>query len=151
MADEYDPEASRWRGFEPKADKRPESTASGGFDWRRQVDEHPFAVIGGAIAVGFAAGWAVQHAGNAEGFGRALAPEIDRLKGLAIGMVMGALRDFVTQNVPEPVSNELIEVMDSATGKLGGKPIESQVIQEILPHWREHKPNGLHGAPPASV
>ena len=146
MADEYEPEKSRWQGYQKDADATPTT-----FDWQRQVNLHPFALVGGALAVGFAAGWLVQHAAGAEGLERTLTPEIDRLKGLAIGLVMGALRDTVSQNVPEPVCKELVEIMDSATGKLGGKPIEGQVLKQILPHWREHKPNGLHGAPPANL
>jgi hypothetical protein len=63
---------------------------------------------------------------------------------------MGVIRELLTQSVPEPMRHELADVMDSATTKLGGKPVEHQALVQMLPHRDEPKPNGLHDAPPAN-
>jgi hypothetical protein len=48
--------------------------------------------------------------------------EIDKLKGVAIGAAMGWFRDYLKESMPT-VSEQLGEVIDSATRKLGGEPV----------------------------
>jgi ElaB/YqjD/DUF883 family membrane-anchored ribosome-binding protein len=54
--------------------------------------------------------------------------EIDKIKGVAIGAAMGWLRDAAEQALPQ-LAPHINEVMNSATHKLGGTPIE-QPLQE---------------------
>jgi len=51
------------------------------------------------------------------------APEIQRLKGLAIGALMAVARDRIKQSVAPRLAPELERVMDGVTTKLGGVPL----------------------------
>jgi len=55
--------------------------------------------------------------------------EIDAVKGLAIGLAMGLVRDVIKENVPQ-LSDQLGEVVDNITTKLGGQPVRGPVLQE---------------------
>jgi len=55
--------------------------------------------------------------------------EINQLKGLAIGALVGVVRDLVKQSVPPSLSGQLEGVLNSATTKLGGKPVPGPVLQ----------------------
>jgi ElaB/YqjD/DUF883 family membrane-anchored ribosome-binding protein len=78
---------------------------------------------------------------------RLFAPELRQLKGLAIGTLMGVLRDLVTDPLPETVRPQLNEIADSITTKLGGQPIQSEVLHELLPGHDDHH-NGRRRAEP---
>src|SRR5262249_49660887 len=52
-----------------------------------------------------------------------LAPEIQKLKGLAVGTLFGAIREMVLKVSPEHVGQQLREILDSMTQKLGGEVI----------------------------
>jgi len=68
-----------------------------------------------------------------EGIGgwlKMFAPEIDKLKGLAIGALMGTLRETVSQAAPKNVQEPLVDVIDRVTEKLGGDPVPQQPPQE---------------------
>jgi len=67
-------------------------------------------------------------------------PEITRLKEMAIGMVLGVVRDMVTQSVSEPMKSELVKVMDSITAKLGGEPTRGPESKEDAGAPREGPP-----------
>src|SRR4051794_33818772 len=115
------------------------------FDVRRQVDRHPWAMFGGSVALGFAAGWLLNRGGETRSRGtfgasypssaytdsgyaaaasrpseerftggaapaspgwieqlaQGFAPEVQKLKGLAIGAALSVARDLVGQAVPE--------------------------------------------------
>jgi hypothetical protein len=121
------------------------------FDLRRQMDRHPWLMFGGSVAVGFLGGcllrpsryhrpvparpsvprsWAVQT-GQAprEGsswlgeVGKKLEPALDKLKGLAIGAVAGLVGQSLLSAVPEPLRDQVEEVVESFTTALGGTPI----------------------------
>jgi len=50
--------------------------------------------------------------------------ELNKLKGLALGSVMGVVRHFVEKSVPqEELKHRLTAVVDDVTRKLGGEPI----------------------------
>jgi ElaB/YqjD/DUF883 family membrane-anchored ribosome-binding protein len=53
--------------------------------------------------------------------------ELGTLKRIAIGAAMGLVRDWLKEAVPS-VSRQLDEVMDSATCKFGGEPIDGPII-----------------------
>jgi ElaB/YqjD/DUF883 family membrane-anchored ribosome-binding protein len=57
--------------------------------------------------------------------------EIRKLKGVAIGAVMGLARDWLKEAVPA-VSHQLDEVIDGATRKLGGEPIEGPIFDRAF-------------------
>jgi len=68
------------------------------------------------------------------------APEIQKVKGLAIGALVGAVRDLVAQSVPEQFRPQLNEVMDNMTTKLGGEPVQPQFLDQLIPgrHGEHH-------------
>ena len=51
------------------------------------------------------------------------------VKELAIGYAAGVLRDMIKEALPA-VKEQVQKVMDSATTKMGGKPVEGPVVQE---------------------
>jgi ElaB/YqjD/DUF883 family membrane-anchored ribosome-binding protein len=60
----------------------------------------------------------------------AFGSEIDKLKGLAIGTLGGAIRDLVAQSVPENFRPTLTDVVNDLTTKLGGQTIHGRVLPE---------------------
>jgi ElaB/YqjD/DUF883 family membrane-anchored ribosome-binding protein len=50
-------------------------------------------------------------------------PELAKFKGLAIGYLMSAVRDAVSDALPKDMRSQLHETMDSITHKLGGQPV----------------------------
>lgn len=150
------------------------------FDLRAQVDDHPWAMVGGATAAGFVAGSLLPATdrmarrmsrqdtgltplamGNGpapppppfthytppeparstaaatteavQGWLGDLAqrfhPEINQLKGLAIGAAMALVRDLIRQSSPPNLTPQLSNIVDSVTEKLGGRPIEGSVLR----------------------
>jgi len=89
--------------------------------------------------------------------GETFKTEITKLKGLALGTMLGVVRDMVTSSAPPQLGPELAEVIDSLTVKLGGKPIEGPVLSmfqdgftrpEPMPYGRgtqEYGPQGGTG------
>jgi len=66
--------------------------------------------------------------------------EIGMVKELAIGYAAGVLRDMVKEALPA-VKERVQQVMDSATTKMGGKPVEGPVFPENPQH--EPHPAGM--------
>jgi len=60
--------------------------------------------------------------------------EIAQVKGLALGMVLGLVRDAIQDNLPQ-MAEQVGEVMDRFTSKLGGAPVKGPV----LPRTEERK------------
>jgi ElaB/YqjD/DUF883 family membrane-anchored ribosome-binding protein len=54
--------------------------------------------------------------------------EFDQLKSLAIGAAIGVARDLVAQSSPEPLRDQVVDIMDSLTTKLGGRPVKGQLL-----------------------
>lgn len=154
------------------------------FDLRLQVARHPWAMVGGSIALGYMGGYLLlRHSTNqpkANGKSQAAAAvsppmaekqngvvkdtlvqeeasgkkpvqdaapaasdsswlggvhnrfgaEITKVKGLAIGTVLGVLRDVITQSAPDVMKAGLTDVIDGITVKLGGEPIHGPVLKE---------------------
>jgi hypothetical protein len=57
-------------------------------------------------------------------------PEIDRLKGLAVGAVLSLVRDMVASSAPSQLRPQLTEVMNNITTKMGGQPLAGSLWQE---------------------
>jgi hypothetical protein len=53
----------------------------------------------------------------------ALEPELRHLKGLALGVTLGTVREMVAKDVPPHLAEQLRAIMDSVTTKVGGEPI----------------------------
>ena len=58
-----------------------------------------------------------------EGGFHAIEPELQHLKGLALGVTLGTIREMVVSEVPSHLGDELRSIIDSVTRKLGGEPI----------------------------
>lgn len=151
------------------------------FDLRHQVDQHPWAMVGGSVALGYLGGFlfaksetcpaktgrrydssletsrvSIEQNGlrsfrpldetaerkvapeSASSTGKAgwmdelsnlFGPEIDKLKGLAIGAMMGTIRDLINQSVPREVQPRIKEVMDDITTKLGGETLRGPLLE----------------------
>jgi ElaB/YqjD/DUF883 family membrane-anchored ribosome-binding protein len=55
-------------------------------------------------------------------------PEIDKLKGLAIGAGLAAVRDMVQPVTPEPMRAQVNELFESFTERLGGEKIHGTIL-----------------------
>jgi len=54
-----------------------------------------------------------------------LGPEINKLKSLALGTLLGTAREMILQAVPQHMGAQLKEIVDNVTTKIGGEPIPS--------------------------
>jgi len=57
-------------------------------------------------------------------------PEIEKLKEVAIGALLGMARDYVRQAVPPNLAPHLTEVIDNFTRKAGGQPVAGPILSE---------------------
>ncbi|MFL5240756.1 MAG: hypothetical protein ACJ8FY_01495 [Gemmataceae bacterium] len=57
--------------------------------------------------------------------------EIEKVKRLAIGTAMGLARDLAKDYLPKTLAPHVEEVLDSATRKLGGQPLEGPVTSTL--------------------
>jgi len=55
----------------------------------------------------------------------ALEPEIKHLKGLALGVTLGTVRELLTEQAPPHMADKIREIMDAVTKKAGGEPVPS--------------------------
>lgn len=115
-------------------------------DLPRHVERRPWTMVAGAAALGFLGGrlWHTsgREAKTAVGgarepswlsaLGETFQPELAQLKGLAVGTVLGVVRDLVTQAVPAPMERNVCDAIDGITVKLGGQPLRGRVWPEVL-------------------
>jgi len=73
------------------------------------------------------------------GLGDTFQSEINKLKGLAVGTMLGLVRDFVSQSAPEQLRPRLQEVMDSITTKLGGETLEGPLVDTATAFQSERR------------
>jgi ElaB/YqjD/DUF883 family membrane-anchored ribosome-binding protein len=64
-------------------------------------------------------------------------PELNQLKGLAIGTTLSFLRDLLTQSMEARMATQVRGVIDSITTKLGGQPIEGPVLESLSQKYPE--------------
>jgi len=62
---------------------------------------------------------------NRPGFFGQFHEEIGKVKGMAIGYVMGLVRDSIKDAVPQ-LASQIDDVMNGVTTKLGGKPVQQR-------------------------
>jgi len=112
-------------------------------DLSKQVEQHPWGMMAGAVGVGFVGGMILGStngvstlAGTAASLNGAArpgpAPEpgplhgaLQMLKGMAVGALMGAVRDAVVKAVPDEYTSDLTKWVDDLTTQLGGKPLHA--------------------------
>jgi hypothetical protein len=129
-------------------------TVKGIFDVPGHFRRYPWAMFAGSLAAGFAAGKLLSADGaarpppapaDAPGPARAredggpgwlswlaeqFGPELEKVKGLALGATFGLVRDLLTRAVPESLGGQVKDVVDSFTTKMGGRPLEGPVLPE---------------------
>jgi hypothetical protein len=91
--------------------------------------------------------------GRLSGVSSRFGPEIAKLEGLVIGTVLSAVRDMITQSVPEPMRAQVGGVMDSFTVKLGGEPVQGPVFKDgFFAKGEEHEePTSSPSGSPAAL
>jgi ElaB/YqjD/DUF883 family membrane-anchored ribosome-binding protein len=52
-------------------------------------------------------------------------PELQKLKGLAVGAALGVVRDMITEAVPPQMADQVRTLVDDVTRKVGGDPVAS--------------------------
>jgi hypothetical protein len=126
------------------------------FNLRLQVQRHPWLVFGGSVAVGCCAAYLLFRPrrnlppqlpayqppsaplaredlpppGEAERQKSFLREELGKLKGLAIGSMLGVFRDLLVRELPEALGRRLEEEMNTITTKLGGEPVKDKLIED---------------------
>jgi len=71
--------------------------------------------------------------------------ELDKVKGLAIATVGGLVREMLIQSAPPPMAEQIKEVVDSVTTKLGGHPFEEPLIQPSPEPAERQEPANSYG------
>jgi len=62
---------------------------------------------------------------------KSFSSEIDKVKGLAIGVGVGMVRDMLTQAAPENLRHQVGEIMNNLTAKLGGETIREPILDTL--------------------
>jgi hypothetical protein len=57
-----------------------------------------------------------------------MGPELETLKGLALGAAFGLVRDMVARNLPDSLTSEISHLFDDMTERAGGKPVQGEVL-----------------------
>lgn len=58
------------------------------------------------------------------------APQLDQLKGLALGTTIGVARDLIVKSLPEGLKRDVTGFMNDLARNVGGKPIEGPLVPE---------------------
>jgi ElaB/YqjD/DUF883 family membrane-anchored ribosome-binding protein len=56
--------------------------------------------------------------------------EIAQLEVLAVGTLLGIVRDIITEAVPEQMERQVEEIVNGITVKLGGQPLDGRILPE---------------------
>jgi hypothetical protein len=114
------------------------------------VERHPWLMLGGALATGFVVGrmvfaaqkrserldgtrvpsipqWQRDDGDHRQsetdgGWFKLFEPEIQRLKGLAVGALLGSVREALVAELPPNMSQGVRGIVDAVTEKVGGEP-----------------------------
>jgi ElaB/YqjD/DUF883 family membrane-anchored ribosome-binding protein len=70
-----------------------------------------------------------QQPGLLESLTSTLAPEMTKLKGLAIGAALGLVRDLITQKAPPEIGSQLADMVNDFTSRLGGQVFHEPILQ----------------------
>jgi len=66
------------------------------------------------------------------------------LEGLAVGTLMGAVKELVTRGLPQQWQGELTRMVDQVTTQLGGKVMQGNPLEELFSSLSQH--DGQHNA-----
>jgi ElaB/YqjD/DUF883 family membrane-anchored ribosome-binding protein len=69
------------------------------------------------------------HAGFWSGVAGSYRDELAKVQGLAVGVAASVVREWLTSSAPPALAEQIAEIVDSFTAKLGGKPIHGSVFQ----------------------
>jgi ElaB/YqjD/DUF883 family membrane-anchored ribosome-binding protein len=129
-------------------------TIAGTFNVTKHVEQHPWAAVGVAVAVGFVAAQVLpssrQASAPAMGYSPAPAPSTHSsltqaeggmlhgawdtastgIQKLAVGGLMSFIREMVEQATPPEWKSEVHRFVDDVTSKLGGKPMPAVKHEE---------------------
>lgn len=62
------------------------------------------------------------------GLTQQMKPELDALKGLALGSLFGLARDAIANGLPDSLKSEVTNIFNDMTQRAGGKPIQGSVM-----------------------
>jgi len=74
-----------------------------------------------------------QPSASSDDWLRKFEPELQHLKGLALGVTLGTVREMLTAEVPPHMADHLREIIDAVTQKAGGEPLPSSDWAAIKP------------------
>jgi len=60
-------------------------------------------------------------------------PELKELKGLAVGALLGVVRDVISDSIPPNMEGKVEEIINGVTTRLGGKPIQGRILPRKPP------------------
>jgi ElaB/YqjD/DUF883 family membrane-anchored ribosome-binding protein len=126
-----------------------------GFGLSDEVVKHPWPALTGAVGVGFLFGMLTPAARAGNGFHNSqrrheglndhdvitangtshgfpsttLAPEMEKLKALAIGSLMSLARDAVVRIAPPALAPDLERIIDNVTSKFGGTVLQGSLTE----------------------
>lgn len=125
-------------------------TVKDAFDLPAQVQRRPWLVVGGSVAVGYCLGALLTRSSQPAytPIGHSIAPpapayrasgesavssaepgiwagEVAKLKGLALGVLFGTARELLVSSMPAHLGDQVKEVVDRVTTKVGGEPLPS--------------------------
>jgi ElaB/YqjD/DUF883 family membrane-anchored ribosome-binding protein len=143
---------------------------------RYQINERPWAFVGGALAVGTLVGYSLAGArrqgispisrggaamrgdeesaasvaalASSDGIGllsrlaEPFRPELNKVKGMAVGFLMTAVRDMLKDSIPPAIAPSVEEILRDVTTKMGGTLMEEPILsafQEHLGRGRSHE------------
>jgi len=70
--------------------------------------------------------------------------ELDKVKGLAVATVGGIVREMLVASAPPPMAEEIKDIVDSVTVKLGGHSLTGPILN-LEPHLQPlERTNGIH-------
>jgi len=71
-----------------------------------------------------------------------LEPEVQKVKGLAIGALFNVVKGLLQEHLPRSVEPQFVEMVDNVTRKMGGMPIEGSLLEEWKPSTENHARQG---------
>jgi ElaB/YqjD/DUF883 family membrane-anchored ribosome-binding protein len=77
-------------------------------------------------------------------------PEIHKIKGLALGAVMGVVREMVIDPLPDQMRPQVKDIVDNITTKLGGELVSSEAVEPLVPRRHDDHHNGHHAVEQAA-
>jgi len=123
-----------WEGTEAES-SQPYAGSSSGEDGRRWMAAPEPATSSQESSNGGVMGWLGEH--------------LSHFKGLAVGTLMGVVRDMVSKALPESLKDKVTEEFDHFTSALGGEPIRGPVLGDQAGGGSQGEGGSSHAGVPA--